>query len=92
MHDNWEIWFDPAAFESLTTGDRWILSPGFNNHGVWWLDESGSMVAQTNHEFIPLRNERTGQVIRTDLEVRILLNALGEYKRDYYSFTCSAKP
>ena len=49
-------------------------------------------VAQTNHEFIPVQNERTGQVIRTELKVRIVLNALGEYKREFISFTCSAKP
>lgn len=91
-HDNWEIWWDPARFVSLTTGQTWVFTAGFNNHGIWWLDESGTMVAQTSHEFIPVVNETTGQHIRTEFKVRILLNALGEYKVDSISFTCSAKP
>jgi hypothetical protein len=91
-HDNWEIWWDPQYIVSLTTGQTWSFGPGFNNHGVLWVDESGNLVAQANHEFIPLRNETTGQWIRTELKYRFLVNASGEAKVDFWSFTCSAKP
>jgi hypothetical protein len=91
-HDNWEIWWDPGVWVSLTTGDRWVFGPGFNNHGVWWTDESGNPTAQTNHEFIPLQNERTGQTIKNVIKQQITLNALGEYKREFFSFGCVAKP
>lgn len=87
-HENWEYWWDPGEWVSLTTGDKWLFKPGFNNHGVWWMDESGNLVAATNHEFIPLQNERTGQVIKNVIKQRIIVNALGEYKREFVFFGC----